>query len=90
MPLLKWVGGKSQIMSDVLARFPADIQNYHEPFVGGGSVLLAMLDAGIEVKGTLYASDINPYLIHFYKTLQTQPDALLRAVRRIPVTTEGE
>jgi len=38
-------------------------QTYIEPFVGGGWVLQ-------EVKGTRYASDINPYLIAMYKALQ--------------------
>jgi len=67
------------------------MQNYHEPFVGGGSVLLGVLDSDIlRVHGTLYASDLNPYLIHFYKTLQAQPDALLEAVCRTPASTEEE
>ena len=42
-PFLKWVGGKTQILDEVLARFPRTMRDYHEPFVGGGSVLLAFL-----------------------------------------------
>ena len=42
-PFLKWVGGKTQIVYDVIAKFPEKIDNYHEPFLGGGSILLALL-----------------------------------------------
>jgi len=54
-PLLKWVGGKTQILEEVLSRFPQEMREYHEPFVGGGSVLLEFLtrvrDGKIRVGG---------------------------------------
>ena len=45
---LKWVGGKAQIMphvSNVLSKHKK-AKNYHEPFVGGGSVLFEVLRPG--------------------------------------------
>ena len=42
-PLLKWVGGKQKIIENIINRFPNEMNNYHEPFIGGGSVLLALL-----------------------------------------------
>ena len=42
-PFLKWAGGKTQILDDILKYFPEIMENYHEVFLGGGSVLLAVL-----------------------------------------------
>lgn len=73
-PIIKWVGGKTQIIEKVLNHFPTDINNYHEIFLGGGSVLLAFLDyvkkGIINIKGLIYAYDINEVLIYMYKNIQ--------------------
>jgi uncharacterized C2H2 Zn-finger protein len=42
-PILKWVGGKTQIMDKLIMDFPVEINNYREAFLGGGSVLLTLL-----------------------------------------------
>lgn len=77
-PLLKWVGGKTQIIDEVIGLFPTEINNYHEPFVGGGSVLLAIISStNIQVSGKLYASDVNQDLIWFYINVQSSPDAVI-------------
>ena len=76
-PILKWVGGKTQIINQVISRFPSKIRNYHEIFLGGGSVLLALLkmvqDGHIHVKRKIYAYDFNETLIHLYKNIQSNP-----------------
>jgi DNA adenine methylase len=83
-PFLKWVGGKTQIIHDVLSLFPKRIHNYHEPFLGGGSVLLALLsDESVVVTGRIYASDINPHLIAIYKNIQHRPEDVIAEVKRL-------
>ena len=63
------------------------MKNYHEPFVGGGSVLLALLShvkAGkITMTGKAYASDLNPNIINLYKTVQTNPEGLITETRAL-------
>jgi DNA adenine methylase len=86
-PFMKWVGGKTQIMDDVIGLFPKEMNNYHEPFLGGGSVLLALLshknNGTIKVSGKIYASDLNSNLIGLYKNIQSNPDGLVVEVRKL-------
>tara|TARA_R110002153_G_scaffold193634_2_gene347022 strand:+ start:2553 stop:3398 length:846 start_codon:yes stop_codon:yes gene_type:complete len=78
-PFIKWVGGKTQILDGVLQRFPKEINDYYEPFLGGGSVLIGVLsDESINIKGKVVASDINLHLINVYKKVQENPDELLK------------
>jgi DNA adenine methylase len=86
-PFMKWVGGKTQIINDVLALFPHEMNNYHEPFLGGGSVLLALLshvrNGTINIRGNVYASDLNSNLIGLYKNIQSHPDHLIVEVKKL-------
>ena len=86
-PFLKWVGGKSQILDKVLEQFPKKINNYHEPFLGGGSVLLGLLNEINQKKicltGQIYAYDINDPLIYLYKNIQENPNELYIEIRKI-------
>ena len=79
-PFLKWVGGKTQILDDVIATIPAEMQNYHELFLGGGSILLAVLSLQEENKiiihDKIYAYDLNADLINVYRNIQTNKDIL--------------
>ena len=79
-PFLKWVGGKTQMIHTLMDKFPAEMNNYYEPFLGGGSVLFALLslqkENKIVIKNKIYAYDINVLLINVYKNIQTNKDAL--------------
>ena len=74
-PILKWVGGKTQIIDKLIVEFPTEINNYREIFLGGGSVLLTLLSyvkSGIiKIHGNIYAYDLNEPLIYIYKNIQT-------------------
>jgi DNA adenine methylase len=72
-PILKWVGGKTQIKEIVLEKFPRQIKKYHEPFLGGGSILFGLLElvqSGEIAVNEIYASDCNENLINLYKNIQ--------------------
>jgi len=82
-PFLKWVGGKTQIITDILKEFPLTIENYHEIFLGGGSVLLGVLslmeNKNINIKN-IYAYDLNKSLIYLYKNIQTNCDDFIKKI----------
>jgi DNA adenine methylase len=86
-PLIKWVGGKTQIIDTVMELFPKEIINYHELFVGGGSVLIALLEAinanHINVTGKIYAYDINETLINFYVNIQKRVAKVIKEVNNL-------
>jgi len=81
-PFIKWVGGKTQILEETLSHFPNTIENYHEPFVGGGSVLLNVLSKNI-VHDKIYASDTNYSLIQLYKHVQNNFEELYIELKKI-------
>jgi len=83
-PFLKWVGGKTQIIDQVLSMFPNEMNNYHEPFLGGGSVLLGVLSSpDIKIQGKIYASDINPKLIALYKNIQSAQEDVITELNKL-------
>jgi DNA adenine methylase len=86
-PLLKWLGGKTQILDKLIIEFPQQINNYHEVFLGGGSVLLAVLSyvkAGvINIAGNICAYDLNEPLIYLYKNVQTNHNELYDEIQKL-------
>lgn len=97
-PILKWVGGKTQIIHRLMTDFPTEIRNYREPFLGGGSVLFALLShvkrGTIQIRGTIFATDANESLIHLYIHIQMRHvelyDALQSFIREFHECGEGE
>lgn len=86
-PILKWVGGKTQMIDKLITEFPVEINNYREAFLGGGSVLLALLSyvksGTIKIQGSIYAYDLNETLIYMYKNIQTHHNELYDELQNI-------
>ena len=86
-PILKWVGGKTQIIDKLLSSFPTKINNYREMFLGGGSVLLALLSyvkqGHIRIDKNIYAYDLNEPLIYMYKNIQSNPRELFDELQNL-------
>jgi DNA adenine methylase len=86
-PFLKWVGGKTQIIEDVINKFPKSMNNYHEPFLGGGSVLLALLSQKNEdyiiIENKIYASDANENLINLYINIKDNVEEFIKEISKI-------
>ena len=74
-PIVKWAGGKSKLIGELLARSPSEFERYFEPFVGGGA-LFFRLQPGAAVLG-----DKNPDLIDMYRCVADDVEAVLRRLR---------
>jgi DNA adenine methylase len=75
-PVLKWAGGKRQLIKDIHSHLPNKIENYCELFLGGGAVLFSLQPKQAIV------NDINEELINVYKIIQNQVDDLIIDLRR--------
>ncbi len=63
-PVLKWAGGKQSLADRLIRFFPTDFSRYYEPFVGGGSVLLALRPKQAVI------GDLNDWLLDTYVALR--------------------
>ena len=85
-PFLKWVGGKTQIIDKIMEKFPKRIKNYHEIFLGGGSILFGLLTLQkkkiITIEGSIYAYDINQKLINVYRHIQSNKQLLFEQISK--------
>lgn len=64
------MGGKKRLLSEISARIPNDVSSYCEPFVGGGAVLLNVLESS---DCACFCSDTNEELVNFYKMVRDKP-----------------
>lgn len=74
-PVLKWAGGKRQLLDELYSRFPEAYEEYHEPFFGGGALFFDIEPQN----GTI--NDTNPRLVNFYKQVRDQPKELIELLR---------
>jgi DNA adenine methylase len=79
-PFLKWAGGKTQLLEQLRANYPAgldsgSITRYVESFLGGGAVFLDVLQRSSV--GEAFLFDINPELIVAYTAVQRDPQGLI-------------
>jgi DNA adenine methylase len=95
---IKWVGGKTKILPQILDNIPYEMDNYHEVFLGGGSVLFGILllnkygkiqikkdeiyKRNIKINGKIYAYDLNSKLINMFKNIQQNKDLLYKALSK--------
>ncbi len=71
-PILKWAGGKRQLVPELMALLPESWNVYFEPFVGGGAVLTALYSGNMITSA--FVSDINTELINFYTVVRDSFD----------------
>ncbi len=84
-PFVKWAGGKNSLIPQLTKHYPLElkdgtIERYIEPFVGGGAVLIDILQR-YKVKEA-YAFDINRDLINCYNVIKNNVEELIKQLSK--------
>ena len=74
-PVLKWVGGKRQLLNDIIPMIPKNCSTYVEPFIGGGAVLFEL-----QPKKAII-NDFNGELINVYTVIRDYPEELIKELQ---------
>ena len=81
-PVVKWVGGKRQLLERLMPLFPETYTSYCEPFIGGGAVLFALQPQKAII------NDINSELIGVYRAIKDDVEALIKRLAQFENTKE--
>ena len=74
-PVLKWAGGKQQLLPQLLSRVPKTYGRYIEPFFGGGALFFALAPQNAVI------ADSNAEIISLYKQLAKDAGAVIAAMK---------
>jgi DNA adenine methylase len=81
-PIVKWVGGKTQLLPTLFELLPRTFKAYHETFVGGGAFFFGLTRAD-ELRGhAVYLSDVNKELVSTYSAVRDDVSGVVRALER--------
>ncbi len=75
-PVLKWAGGKRQLLADIKKHLPSTFATYYEPFVGGGAVFFHLQPSHAVI------NDANAELINVYRVIKHSPLKLIKALQQ--------
>ena len=81
-PLLKWAGGKTQLLNEILPLVPKKFNRFIEPFVGGGAVFFALRPQ----EGII--ADSNPEVINVYRSVADDVDGVIERLYHYKNTEE--
>lgn len=76
-PVLKWAGGKTQLLDPIMAKMPKTYNKYYEPFIGGGAVWLAVMPEHAVI------NDINEQLINLYRQMKENAETVIAYVNEL-------
>lgn len=81
-PILKWAGGKTQMLGDLLPKVPKSYGRYIEPFFGGGAMFFALQPENAII------ADSNPELINMYRQVAENVDEVISCLKKYENSSE--
>lgn len=79
-PVLKWAGGKTQLLEQITDSMPSEYNNYYEPFIGGAAVLFGISPA------QAFVNDVNEQLVNLYIQLKVAVESVIAKVNEMDAT----
>ena len=79
-PVLKWAGGKTQLLEHITENMPDTYNNYYEPFIGGAAVLFGISPLQAVV------NDVNEQLVNLYTQLKFAAHSVIDKVNEMDST----
>jgi DNA adenine methylase len=86
-PIIRWAGGKVWLTESIASYISNNFGDYHEPFLGGASVFLALKSSEF-IKQNSFLSDANSELIETYRIIRDQPENLFNSLTGFENTKE--
>ena len=77
-PLLKWAGGKTQMIPNLIEAMPKSFNNYIEPFIGGGALFFHLSPKSAVI------ADSNPELINLYQQVAKDYKPVFKLLEKMP------
>lgn len=82
-PLVKWAGGKRQLLPALRQFYPATFSRYFEPFVGSGAVFLDLHNSGLLAGHDARLSDVNADVIGCYRMVRDAAEEVIVALQAL-------
>ena len=75
-PIIKWVGGKRQLLDELISLMPKKYNRYIEPFIGGGALFFELCPENALI------NDYNKELINLYRVVKNKPMELINDLKK--------
>lgn len=83
-PVTKWVGGKRQLLPELIDKVPQRYNRYFEPFIGGGALFFRLSPQ------TAVINDKNSELINIYRSIKNYPEKLIELLEKHQIGNSKE
>ncbi len=81
-PILKWAGGKTQLLGELLPKVPKSYSRYIEPFFGGGAMFFALQPENAII------ADSNPEIINMYREVADHVEDVIKCLKQYENTSD--
>lgn len=83
-PVIKWTGGKSQLVDRISEEMPEKYNNFIDPFFGGGAIPFALVNPA-----RLILNDANKSVVDMYLAIRDNVYGVINELKKLSVLYPG-